>query len=294
MDFFHNPVFYALPFFFLLLLAEVWFDSKRRNRVYEWKDTWTSLSLGLGSVFAEAVWQIPWVLLMHWIWMDHRLWDFQPSWWSFLILVLLDDFSYYWYHRASHRVPILWAAHVTHHSTEHYHFATALRQPWTTGWHRWFFWLPQVWLGFPPAWVFTAFACNLIYQYWIHTQFIGKLGKFEWILNTPSHHRVHHGRNDKYVDRNFGGVLIIWDRLFGSFEPEVERVKFGLKTPVGSHNPLWLNLHGYFELFAAARRETRISDRLKILLRGPEGVATARRTPRVGENRSTFFERKKS
>ena len=254
MDFPENPVLYAIPAFLLLLAVEVLADRRRGTGVYEARDAWTSIGLGLGSLVVEALWRLPWLALMQWLWTEHRLLEIPPAWWAFVLLFLLDDFSYYWYHRASHAVPILWAAHVTHHSTERYHLATALRQPWTTGWHRWLFWLPQVWLGFPPAWVFTAFAFNLIYQYWIHTPFVGSLGAFGWVFNTPSHHRVHHGKNPQYVDRNLGGILIVWDRLFGTFEPEVEPVRYGITKPVHSHNLLWLNLHAYVDLFRELRR----------------------------------------
>ena len=161
-----------------------------------------------------------------------------PSdWWFWPLLFVADDFSYYWYHRIHHVCRVFWATHVVHHSSEHYNLSTALRQPWISiSTFPFWMWLPLV--GFPVWTVLLAQSWNLIYQFWIHTERIVRLPRwFEAVFNTPSHHRVHHGANQQYLDRNYGGELIIWDRIFGSFTPEVERVRYGLTTNIHTFNP---------------------------------------------------------
>ncbi|RXJ73203.1 sterol desaturase [Veronia nyctiphanis] len=174
------------------------------------------------------------------IWLfDWRLFDIKMSVSMFLVLLLAQDFCYYWFHRASHRIRWFWAAHSTHHSSESMNFSTAFRQSLmypVAG--MWLFWLPLVIVGFPPNWVIFAVLLSLGLQFIIHTQWIRSFGIFDWVFNSPSHHRVHHGRNPQYIDKNYGGVLIIWDRLFGTFEPEVETVDYGITTPIDSGNPL--------------------------------------------------------
>lgn len=254
---------YAVPGFVLFLVVEILWDLRKGTGHYQWKDAATSIALGLGSLVTKATSKVVTFGLFLLVY-QYRLFDIPLAWWSVFLIFLLDDHSYYWYHRMSHEIPALWAAHVPHHSSESFHLATALRQPWTTIWHHWWFWLPLAWIGFDPVWIFTAQGANLIYQYWIHTPFINKLGPIEWIFNTPSHHRVHHGRNPQYIDRNHAGVLIIWDRLYGTFEPEQEKVVYGITKPVNSHNPFWLNFHEYKDLWVKARESGSVWKGLKI------------------------------
>ncbi len=242
---------FAIPAFVVTMAVELWWDRRRKTGHYAAKDALTSLGLGIGFL----VCQLGWGLLVWFAYStgyQHRLFEIPLAWWSVLLLIVLEDHSYYWYHRMSHAVPAMWAAHVAHHSSEHYTLATALRQPWTTGWYAWLFWTPLALLGFHPLWILTAQACNLLYQYWIHTNFITRLGWYEWVFNTPSHHRVHHGTNPQYIDRNHAGIFIVWDRMFGTFEPESEKVVYGITRPVNSHNLLWLNLHEYLRLWHQA------------------------------------------
>ncbi|MGF1778713.1 sterol desaturase family protein [Vibrio nomapromontoriensis] len=168
-----------------------------------------------------------------------RLFDIEMSLSMFLLLMILQDFFYYWFHRASHRVRWMWAAHVVHHSSEGMNFSTAFRQSLMyplAG--MWLFWLPLIVIGFDPKWVVFVVLLNLGLQFFVHTQWIKRLGWLEWVFNTPSHHRVHHGRNSQYIDKNYAGVLIVWDRIFGTFEPEVETVRYGISKPVESFNPI--------------------------------------------------------
>ncbi len=182
-----------------------------------------------------------------------RLFDIEMNWLSFIALMVAQDFFYYWFHRASHRIRWMWAAHVVHHSSERMNFSTAFRQSLMyplAG--MWVFWLPLVIIGFDPAWVVFVVLLNLGLQFFVHTQAVGRLGPLEWIFNTPSHHRVHHGRNPQYIDKNYAGILIVWDRLFGTYEPERETVEYGITKPFHSLNPLKVSLFEWRDMFAEA------------------------------------------
>jgi sterol desaturase/sphingolipid hydroxylase (fatty acid hydroxylase superfamily) len=249
---------YAVPVF-LGLLALEWWLSRRRPlagaRGYEWRDTATSLSLGVANVAVAALTKGGFLLVALAVF-EHRLFDVPNAWWAFGLLFLGEDLCYYAFHRASHEVRFFWAAHVNHHSSRHYNLSTALRQSWTTPLTGPVFWLPLAWLGFHPALILAQQGVSLVYQFWLHSERIGRLGPLEWVLNTPSHHRVHHGRNVEYLDRNYGGILIVWDRLFGSFEPERAPVDYGLTRNLDSFDPLVVGFHEWIALardFARAR-----------------------------------------
>ncbi|MGL1559336.1 sterol desaturase family protein [Vibrio parahaemolyticus] len=197
------------------------------------------------------------LLIAHfYLWMfDWRLFDIEMRVSAFLLLMLLQDFFYYWFHRASHRIRWMWAAHVVHHSSERMNFSTAFRQSLMyplAG--MWLFWLPLVIIGFDPKWVVFVVLLNLGLQFCVHTQSIRSLGPLEWVFNTPSHHRVHHGINRQYIDKNYAGVLIIWDRMFGTFEPEIETVRYGISKPVNSFNPIKVTFAEWKDMFNEVRR----------------------------------------
>jgi hypothetical protein len=179
------------------------------------------------------------------------------------------DLCYYWFHRLSHERNGLWATHIVHHSSEEYNLAVALRQSAVGSAFSWVFYLPLALAGFPPVMFLACSSFNTLYQFWIHTRAIGTLGPLEWVMNTPSHHRVHHACNPKYIDRNYAGVFIVWDRLFGSFRREDEEPAFGITKPLRSWNPLWANLHYWAEMFDTARRSGRWADRLRVLVERP-------------------------
>jgi alkylglycerol monooxygenase len=190
--------------------------------------------------------------------------------WVVAILLFLGvDCAYYWFHRVAHEFNAPWAGHVVHHSSEDYNLAVALRQGTFQGLFSWIFYLPLALVGFPPAWFAAVSSFDTLYQFWIHTRLIGKLGPLEWVLNTPSHHRVHHARNPKYLDKNYAGTLIIWDRMFGTFQPEEEEPVYGLVKPLNSWNPLWANLHVWGELFRDAWLAPRFVDKLRIWFMRP-------------------------
>ena len=247
---------FAVPVFLVLIVLEAWADHRdpaRAGRGYEWRDTAASLSMGLGNVVIAAGTKAFAGLVFFAVW-QFRLFDIPNVWWAWLILIPLEDLCYYTFHRASHEVRFFWAAHVNHHSSRHFNLSTALRQSWTTPFTAPLFYLPLAFLGFHPLMILTANAISLIYQFWIHTERVGRLPRwFEWALNTPSHHRVHHGANVEYLDRNYAGIFMFWDRLFGSFEPERAAVDYGLTRNIATFNPLRIAFHDWAAMLRAMR-----------------------------------------
>lgn len=251
-------VLYAIPVFVILISLELliaWrrnLASQEQQNIYGAADTVACLSMGLGNVAISTVVKIFTFGLMLLIWEHARFFtipqDGAALWWVIPLLLVCEDFCYYWFHRFHHECRIGWAAHVNHHSSTHYNLAVALRQSWTTPLTGFIFWLPLALLGFHPVWIFFAQAISLLYQFWIHTQIIHKLGPLEWVFNTPSHHRVHHGANPEYIDKNYGGILIIWDRLFGSFAPEDAPVNYGLTKNIHTYNPIKIAFHEWLAM----------------------------------------------
>ncbi len=237
----------AVPFFIAAILIELtWIAVKGRGGRYETRDAVTSLVMGAGSVASGILLGfIAWGFFMV-LWQITPL-DLGTSWWVVLLCFVLDDLRYYWVHRFGHRIRWVWASHVNHHSSQHYNLTTALRQTWSgTFTFMMVMRAPLILLGFHPAMVLFAGGLNLIYQFWIHTEAIGKLPRWvEAVMNTPSHHRAHHGRNPRYLDCNYAGVFIIWDRMFGTFVPEIEsdKVDYGLVHNLGTFNPLRVAFH---------------------------------------------------
>ena len=241
-----DPIAYAVPGFVLLVLAEM-VVARIKDRVrYCPRDTLTSLALGLGSTVAGALSAGAVFALATGV-ARFRLFDIGWAWYWFVVCFVLDDLAYYVFHRSAHRVRWFWASHVIHHSSQHYNLSTALRQTWTGFFSLGFlFRLPLFLIGFPPAMVFFVAALNLVYQFWIHTEAVGRMPAWvEAVMNTPSHHRVHHATNARYLDRNYAGVFIVWDRLFGTFEGERDddRPRYGLIRDLGSFSLLWAAFH---------------------------------------------------
>jgi len=245
-----DPVPYAIPAFVALIVLEMLWARRRAPAAYEPRDTFVSLALGLGSTVAGLLTAGAVLAAAQWLF-DHRVLTlpqgWQWAWWTWIVAFVLDDFNYYWAHRTGHRVRWFWASHVNHHSSQHYNLSTALRQTWTG-----FFALAfvfRIWpalFGIPPAMLASVAGINLIYQFWIHTETIRSMPRwFEAVFNTPSHHRVHHATNPLYLDRNYAGVLMIWDRLFGTFERERDDVAidYGLVRQLGSFNLVWAVFH---------------------------------------------------
>jgi sterol desaturase/sphingolipid hydroxylase (fatty acid hydroxylase superfamily) len=266
-------LYYAIPFFVLLLIAEA--ASFRHLQDdhdligYELADTRTSLTMGLGNVAINVGWKA--VVLVIYAGL-HELTPLRldpHDWWVWVALFFADDLSYYWFHRVSHESRVFWASHVVHHSSRHYNLSTALRQTWVPMTYLPFWlWMPLV--GFPVWMVLLAQSWSLIYQFWIHTERVRRLPRpLETVLNTPSHHRVHHGSNDVYLDKNYGGILIVWDRLFGSFTGEGERVRYGLTKDIGTFNPVRVAFHEYLAMWHDVRAAAGLRDKLGVVFRGP-------------------------
>lgn len=226
-----RPVDLAVPAFVLLVLAEMVVARLRDRSRYCPRDTLTSLMLGFGSTIAGVLGAGMVLAMAMWVY-QFRLFDISYAWYWFVLAFVVDDLAYYVFHRSAHRVRWFWASHVIHHSSQHYNLSTALRQTWTGFFSLAFiFRLPLFLIGFPPAMVFFVAGVNLVYQFWIHTETIGRMPRwFEAVMNTPSHHRVHHATNARYLDRNYAGVFIVWDRMFGTFEPERDddRPRYGI------------------------------------------------------------------
>jgi sterol desaturase/sphingolipid hydroxylase (fatty acid hydroxylase superfamily) len=238
----------AIPIFFLLILVEWIFSYFRGEEIYNPTDAINNLSCGilmqLVAVFGFTAMSAAYVRVYETVAPRHLA----PSFWTWIFILIGVDFFYYWFHRVSHRSAFFWASHVVHHQSEEYNLSVALRQSALGGFFSWVFYLPLAALGFPPEMFAVSYSVNLLYQFWIHTRAIKRLGALEWVLNTPSHHRVHHGRNPKYLDKNYAGALIVWDRWFGTFQPEEEEPTYGIVKPLRSWNPVWANFHVWVEI----------------------------------------------
>ena len=242
---------------------------------YERKDTTASLSMLVGNVAFSFVTAAAFSRFDRFLF-RHRVSNVGRRRGSFLTAMVLWDFLYYWDHRWMHEVRLLWANHVTHHSSQRYNLSTALRQPWSGFLTFWVF-APMPLLGYASKTTMRAGQLNLLYQYWIHTEAIDRLpAAAEQVLNTPSHHRVHHGANQQSLDKNYGGILIVWDRLFGTFEPEVRRIKYGLTKNIKTYNPLRIAYHEMADIARDVRSAGNMRDRLGYVLRRPGWKPVAR------------------
>jgi sterol desaturase/sphingolipid hydroxylase (fatty acid hydroxylase superfamily) len=263
-------IYLSIPWFIASMIAE-WLVLRRssgRHLGYEGKDTRASLTMGLGNMIVSAGVKFG-ALALYAALYQHRLFEIGDSASAWVLLFFAEDFTYYLWHRASHGVRFLWAAHENHHSSERFNLSTALRQSWTTPFTvpLFYFWLPLA--GFRPDMIFTQIAVSLLYQYWIPTELVDRLGPLEWVLNTPSHHRVHHGANVRYLDRNHAGILIVWDRLFGTFEPETEKVVYGLTKNIGTFRPFRIAFHEWAALVRDVMRAPSFRSKLGYVFAPP-------------------------
>ena len=268
---------HAVPFFLIAIIIELAVNRYRKAGVYRSNDAINSISAGMldttTGYFTKFLPLLGWGYVMR----NLALIDMPLEWFDaslrgialWVTAAVAWDFCYYWYHRFSHEISVLWAAHAVHHQSEEYNLSTALRQTSTGFLFGWIFYLPLFAIGFPLEVLVTVNAANLIYQFWVHTRLIGRLGPLEWVLMTPSHHRVHHAQNERYIDKNYGGMFIVWDRLFGTFEPESddEPVVYGVRKPLASWNPFWANFQVYDYLLFDARKARRWRDKLGIWFR---------------------------
>jgi alkylglycerol monooxygenase len=261
----------ATPVFFLLIFIELAVGLLRKRNGYRVNDAINSISLGVLSEVSGAFIKVLRVGIYAWVLTHFSIFKLPAdSVWVWVAGLLLYDLCYYWLHRMGHEMNVLWAAHVVHHQSEAYNLSTALRQTSSGGLFGWIFYLPMALLGFPLEVFIAVSLIDLLYQFWVHTEQVGKLGWFDRVFVSPSNHRVHHGVNDIYLDKNYGGILILWDRLFGTFIEETEPVVYGTRSPLRSWNPLWANLQVYKAMWLDMWRARRFTDKLRVIVARPD------------------------
>ncbi len=262
----------ATPIFLAAIAFEWWLGRRRGRDTYRASDALSSIGLGIMSQLTGLAGQAVLLGIYVLAWERLRIFDLSAGDWRVWVAgLVLYDFLYYWNHRLGHRVAFFWAAHVVHHQSEDYNLSTALRQPSTYFLGNWIFYLPMALLGFPPLVYAVVALVDLLYQFWVHTQQVGRLGWFDRWFCAPSNHRVHHAVNDRYVDRNYGGIFLVWDRLFGSYEPEHEDEPcvYGSRAPLQSWDPIRANLQVYAALWHDSRHARSWADKLRVWLRPP-------------------------
>ncbi|MBC8110832.1 MAG: sterol desaturase family protein [Verrucomicrobia bacterium] len=267
MDF--NPVMLAIPFFFLAMGIEILIDRFHKTNLYRTNDTITNLSAGTSQQVIGIFLKVFTLGIYAWVFHNFAFFQVPDTWWAYILAFVLYDLCYYFAHRMSHEVNLFWTGHVVHHQSEEYNLSVALRQSWFQGVWTAPFYLPMALLGFSTAQLVMVGGINLIYQFWIHTELVNKMGFLEYFMNTPSHHRVHHGRNPKYIDKNHAGTFIIWDKLFGTFQAEEERPVYGITTPIDSWNPVWANFSHYKYISAELQEAPTLKEKLKVLFYKP-------------------------
>ena len=262
---------YSIPIFFLLIGVELLVTRVRGLSYYRFNDAITNLSCGIGSQVSGLFMKFLTFGVYVLIYNSSPLKGLIPYNYLWMVLLFIGvDFFYYWFHRLAHEVSIIWGSHVVHHQSEEYNLSVALRQAWVQGAFSWVFYLPLAFLGFEPLMFATIASLQTLYQFWIHTKVIGKMPRwFEYVFNTPSHHRVHHGVNPKYIDKNHGGTLIIYDRMFGTFQEEEEEVVYGITTQAKSWNPLWVNFEYWIDLMKDVAKAPKPADAFRMLIKAP-------------------------
>lgn len=263
---------WAIPLFVSLILIEAYIDYRDKSELYLGKDFVASISMGLGSLVVNAGMKVLAFIAYAFVHQYAIFNNIGWQWWAWVLILFADDFTFYWHHRLSHEVRVLWAAHINHHSSQKMNLGTALRQSWAEQLYKyiWWLWLPLI--GFEPLMIFVMMSFSLIYQFFQHTELVRKLPKpIEFIFNTPSHHRAHHAVNPRYLDQNHAGILIIWDRLFGTFAEEIEDDKpvYGITTNINSYNIFYIASHEFQSLWKDIKSAPTFSDKLKYILNPP-------------------------
>lgn len=264
-----SPVVLSIPIYILLIGFELIYTLLKKPDYYRLSDSVTNISCGIGDQIIGVFAKVITLGFYQYLFENYSLISFEPSILSFIILFVAVDFIYYWVHRWSHEINFLWAGHVVHHQSEEYNLSVALRQSWFHKFFTFIFYLPLAFFGFDTLSFVWANGLNLLYQFWIHTEVVKKLGPLEFILNTPSHHRVHHGRNPEYIDKNHGGVFIIWDRLFGTFAEEKKAPVYGITTPLNSWNPVWANVSHWYIMYQEGKHFEKWIDKIKLFIKPP-------------------------
>ncbi len=284
---FEDPTTYAVPGFIILILVEFFFYLKKKTQVNKefYRDAATSLQLGIGSVVIDLAIKAIAIGYLFWFF-QFRIFDFlsplnnlkgladlewhKSHWYVWLVLFVAQDFIFYWYHRFAHEIRILWSAHINHHSSQHMHFSTALRQSWLELFFKDIFYIPLALIGFHPIMIVMMYQLNLIYQFLPHTEMVKRMPKwFEFIFNSPAHHRVHHASNVEYLDKNYAGVLIIWDRMFGTFKEETTKPIYGITKNIETYNLLRVTFHELQNIIADVKNAENWKDKLNYMFQAP-------------------------
>lgn len=270
-----NYILFAIPVFFLSMALEFWYGRRKGQRWYNFEDTITNLNLGIGSQATGILTKLLVLGAYQTVYTHWRFLSLPEAWWVWPAAFLLFDYIYYWAHRLGHEWNYMWGAHIVHHQSQQFNLSVALRQSWIHNLLSFFMFLPLALLGVPLYMLVLIGAVTTLFQYWIHTKAIRKMPRwFEYIFNTPSHHRVHHATNPQYLDKNYAATFILWDRLHGTFCREQEEPVYGITKPLGSLNPVWANLHFYPELWKGMQREKGLLRKIALPFRGPAYLGT--------------------
>ena len=264
-----NPIILSIPIFFILIGFELLIDKLHNRSNYRFNDAITNISCGIGEQVTGVFFKLLIVGLYEFLFERYAFFKIPVNWTTGIILFFGVDFFYYWFHRYSHAVNLFWGGHVVHHQSEEYNLSVALRQGWFQKFFSFGFYLPLAFIGFNPIQFITVSSLVTLYQFWIHTKSIDKLGVLELVLNTPSHHRVHHGVNTKYIDKNHAGTLIIWDKMFGTFQVEEEEPVYGITHPINTWDPLSANLHHWKLMYQGLKQMQGAKDKLKYVFMPP-------------------------
>jgi alkylglycerol monooxygenase len=270
-----DPIKLAIPFYFLLIVIELVVSHCQNIKRYRFNDTITNINSGSSMMIATTMLRVFGISLYTYIYEHFAVFNIPSTWVMLIICFVLDDFLYYWGHRMTHEVNVAWSSHVVHHHSEEMNFSVALRQSWFQGIWTAPMYIPMALLGFNPMDVVIVHGFNLLYQYWVHTEMIDKMGFMEYFMVTPSHHRVHHGRNPKYIDKNHAGVFIIWDKMFGTFQAEEEKPVYGTTKPLNSWNPVWANFEHFETLNGQLKKAVGFWNKIKVLFKKPGWDAKA-------------------
>lgn len=288
-----NIILWAAPVMFLLVFAE-WGLSIYRNRdSYDGKDFLAASTIGLVNVGISALIKVALFTAVLFFW-NLVPWKISPTWWSFILCFVAIDFARYWAHSVAHEQRFWWATHVTHHNSEKYNFSVSFRLSWTQ--HiKFIFFIPVIMMGFDPFVFFICHQIAVLYQFWIHTEYIEKLpAPIEYIFVTPSHHRVHHARDEHYLDKNYGSTLIIWDRMFGTFMPEGERPNYGITKPINTYNPITLVFHEWYDIIKDLKRSENPKEAFKILFGRPDDEVIKERELRKKAAKKSVSKKKRT
>ncbi len=264
-----NPVIFSIPIFFTLIVLEIIYAVYKRPDYYKVADTISNINCGIGDQVIGMMTKVVTIGIYQYLFENYAWFHFESTLGSFLALFLLVDFLYYWKHRLSHEINLLWLGHSIHHQSEEYNLSVALRQSWFDKFFSFPFYLPLALMGFDTQSFVIAIGLNLLYQFWVHTEVIDRMGFLEYFLSTPSHHRVHHARNPEYIDKNHGGVFIIWDKLFGTFKQEVDTPVYGVTQPIRTWNAFDANVQPWIKIFHEVTTYHNWKDKLMVWLKPP-------------------------